>query len=337
MSEEAIKVIVAMDFSDEIMEQLRAISPGLHIERHFPDVPDSAWADAEILYTMSHLPEPEQAPRLRWIQTHTSGINHLADRPIMQAEDVEVTTASGVHATPMAEYCLAMMLAFAYRLPEFRRFQDGAEWPDQAYGSLTTHSLRGQTLGVVGYGSIGRELARLADQMGMEVVATKRNLRQTAAEGEYAEAGLGDETGDIPTRFYPPEALASMVEVCDFVALTLPLTEQTHHLVNEAIFEAMKPTAVLINVSRGAIIDEAALISALAAEKLAGAGLDVFEAEPLPATSPLWTMDNVLITPHISGNTARVHEKVAALFAENLQRYVDNDLLLNVVDRERGY
>ena len=99
----------------------------------------------------------------------------------------------------------------------------------------------------------------------------------------------------------------------------------------------MKPTAVLVNVSRGAIVDEAALISALAAEKLAGAGLDVFEQEPLPASSPLWTMDNVIITPHISGNTARVHEKAAALFADNLQRYVDNEPLLNLVDRERGY
>jgi phosphoglycerate dehydrogenase-like enzyme len=336
MSDEKINVIVAMDFSDEIMAQLQAVSPRLNIERHFPEVPENAWATAEVLYTLRHLPEPEQAPRLRWIQAHTAGINHLADRPIMQAEDVEVTTASGIHAVPMAEYCLAMMLAFAYRLPQLRRYQDNAEWPKSTQ-SLTTHTLRGQTLGIVGYGSIGRELARLADQMGMVVVATKRNLRQTAAEGEYVEAGLGDDSGKIPTRLYPPEALASMVTVCDFVALTLPLTEQTHHLVNEDIFEAMKPTAILVNVSRGAIVDEAALISALAAQKLAGAGLDVFEQEPLPAASPLWSMDNVIITPHISGNTARVHEKAAALFADNLQRYVDNEPLLNVVDRERGY
>jgi phosphoglycerate dehydrogenase-like enzyme len=236
----------------------------------------------------------------------------------------------------MAEYCLAMMLSFAYRLPQFRRYQDQAEWPEMAH-TMTTHTLRGQTLGIVGYGSVGRELARLADQMGMVVVATKRDMRQTAVEAEYAEAGLGDATGDIPSRLYPSEALASMVAVCDFVAITLPLTRQTHHLVTEEIFEAMKSTAILINVSRGAIVDEAALISALAAEKIAGAGLDVFEQEPLPESSPLWAMDNVLITPHISGNTVRVHEKAAALFADNLQRYISNEQLLNVVDRERGY
>lgn len=336
MSEEPIHVIVAMDFSDEIIEQLRTISPQLRIERHFPKVPDSAWASAEVLYTVRDLPEPEQAPRLRWIQTHTSGINHLLDQPIMQAEDVEITTSSGIHAVPMAEYCMAMMLAFAYRLPLFRRYQERAEWPTDI-NPLATETLRGQTLGIVGYGSVGRELARIADQMGMIVVATKRDLRQISAEDDYIEAGLGDVTGDIPTRLYPPEALASMVSVCDYVVITVPLTPDTRHMVGEAIFDVMKDTAVLINVARGAVVDEAALISALAAEKIAGAALDVFEEEPLPATSPLWQMDNVIITPHVSGNNARIHEKAAALFADNLQRYLENRPLLNHVDRTRGY
>ena len=229
MSDEKINVVVAMDFSDEIMAQLQAVSPQLRIERHFPQVPDSAWADAEVVYTISALPDPEQAPRLRWIQTHTAGINHLEDRPIMRAEDVEVTTASGIHAVPMAEYCLAMMLAFAYRLPQFRRFQNDSEWPRSAQ-PLTTNTLRGQTLGIVGYGSIGRELARLAHQMGMVVVASKRDLRQAAAVGEYVEAGLGDDDASIPTRLYPSEALASMVSVCDFVALH-PAADPKKHII----------------------------------------------------------------------------------------------------------
>jgi phosphoglycerate dehydrogenase-like enzyme len=335
-AETAVKVVVAIDFSDAILEQLRAVSPRLQVERHFPKVPDSAWASAEIVYTVRDLPEPEQAPHLRWIQAHTAGINHLLSRPILQAEDVEVTTTSGIHAVPMAEYCLALMLAFAYRLPQFRQLQDQAQWPADA-NQMTTQTLRGQTLGIVGYGSIGRELARMADQLGMIVVATKRDLRQVAAEGEYTESGVGDQAGDIPTRLYPPEALGSMVKVCDYVVLTLPLTADTRHIVNEDILNAMKKTAVLINVSRGSVVDEAALISALAARKIAGAGLDVFETEPLPATSPLWQMDNVILTPHISGNNARIHEKAAALFAENLQRYLDNRPLLNRVERGRGY
>lgn len=335
MGEEPIKVVVAMDFSDNIMEQLRAVSPRLHIERHFPKIPDSAWADAEIIYTVRDLPEPEQAPHLRWIQTHTSGVNHLLDRPIMQAEDVEVTTSSGIHAAPIAEYCIGLMLAFALRLPLFQRYQAQAEWPPG--GSIFTQTLRDQTLGIVGYGSIGRELARIADQMGMIIVATKRDLMQLSAGDEYIEAGLGDDAGDIPTRLYPPEALASMVKVCDFVVLTLPLTPATHHIVNEEILSAMKKTAVIINISRGSVMDEAALISALAAEKIAGAALDVFETEPLPATSPLWQMENVIITPHIAGNNIHNHERAAALFAENLQRYLDNRPLLNRYDRARGY
>jgi phosphoglycerate dehydrogenase-like enzyme len=331
---DTIKVVLAVDFSDEIVEHLRAISPRLHVERHFPKVPDSAYADAEVLYTTNEYPEPEQAPRLRWIQSHSAGMNHALDKAIIQAEDVEVTTTSGIHATPMAEYCLAIMLAFAYRLPEFRRFQDRAEW---VYRSKPTTALRGQTLGIVGYGSIGRELARLADEMGMIVVATKRDLRQTASINRYVETNLGDPEAEIPTRLYPPQALASMVRVCDYVVLTLPLTDESYHLIDENILEAMKKTAYLINVSRGSIVDEAALISALAAEKIAGAGLDVTEQEPLPSTSPLWQMDNVIITPHISGNNDRYHERAAAMFAENLERYLENRPLLNKLERERGY
>ena len=329
-----INVVVAADFSDEIMDQLRAISPRLHIERHFPKVPDSAFAEAEVLYAINDFPQPEQAPRLRWVQSHSAGMNHVLDLPIAGAEDVEITTTSGIHATPIAEYCLAMMLSFAYRLPEFRRFQDRSEW---VYRSKPTTALRGQTVGIVGYGSIGRELSRMADQLGMIVVATKRDLRQTASEGKYVEARLGDDTAEIPTRLYPPQALASMVQVCDFVALTLPLTAETHHLVNDEILGAMRKSAYLINVSRGSIVDEAALISALAAEKIAGAALDVTEQEPLPSTSPLWQMDSVIITPHIAGNTDRYHERAAALFAENLERYLNNQPLLNKVERERGY
>ena len=128
-----------------------------------------------------------------------------------------------------------------------------------------------------------------------------------------------------------------MARESDFLAVTVPLTPASRHSINESVFAAMKPTAVLVNVARGAVIDEPALISALSAGKIAGAGLDVFEEEPLPATSPLWNMDNVIISPHVSGNTARYHEKAAAIFAENLRRYLDKRPLLNRLNREQGY
>jgi len=337
-SPDTIRVIVAMNFSDDIMAQLRAVSPRYHIERHFPNVPESAIAEAEVLYTLGYFPDPARAPRLRWIQTHSAGIDHAASQPIMQAEDVDITTSSGIHATPMAEYCLMMMLAFAYKLPLMLRLQGRAEWPDKQHKAFAPRELRGLTVGIVGYGSVGRELARLADGVGMTVLAAKRDLKHPELpEDKYQEAGIGDPTGEIPARLYPPEALASMAAECDFLVLIAPLTGDTRHLVGEDVLNTMKKTAVLINVARGSVVDEKALISALAAGKIAGAALDVFEEEPLSATSPLWQMENVIISPHIAGNSSRYHEKAAALFAENLQRYIEKRPLLNRLERKRGY
>lgn len=335
--DEQIHVMVAMDFSDSIMDMLREVSPRVNIKRHFPTVPDKAWADCEVLYTLNKFPTPEQAPRLRWIQLHTAGMEHAIRQPIVQAEDVMVTSTSGIHAGQMAEYCMAMILAFAYRLPLMLHYQKKPEWPKDAGKIFIPRELRGSTLGIVGYGSIARELARLASTFGMTVLATKRNLKQLEDDENYTEAGLGDPLAEIPDRLYPAEALVSMARECDYLVVTVPLTEQTRHSVDEAVFEAMKPTAVLINVARGAVVDEAALISALAAEKIGGAALDVFEQEPLPITSPLWNFDNVILSPHISGNSAHYHERAARVFAENLTRYVDKHPLLNLLQRERGY
>jgi len=337
MSQDPIHVVVAMDFSDEIMAKLRAISPRLQIERHFPNVPDAVWPQTEILYTQRSFPEPAQAPRLRWLQTHSAGLDTLIKQPIIKVEDVEVTTTSGIHAVQMSEYCIAMMLTFNYKIRDMLQLQTKAEWPKKPQEMFLPNTLRGQTLGIAGYGSIGRELGRLASAIGMTVLATKRNLKETADHEGYAEPGTGDPEGVIPARLYPPEALASMVTLCDWVVVTTPLVEGAPPVVDEAVLNAMKKSAVLINVARGAVVDEAALITALSSKKIAGAALDVFKEEPLPNTSPLWNLDNVIITPHISGNSARYHEKAAALFAENLQRYMENKPLLNRLVRKRGY
>ncbi len=332
-----INVVVAADFSDEIMAQLREISPELNIERHFPEVPDSVWKNAEVLYTIRHFPEPEEAPRLRWIQLHFAGMeNVVSQRIVKEAEDVEVTSASGIHAIQMAEYCLAMMLAFMYKIPLMMTYKATATWLPNRHEVFTPHGLRGMTLGIAGYGSIGRELARMADTLGMTVLATKHNLKRTDDDG-YAEPDTGDPEGEIPERLYPPEATATMASECDFLVVATPLTNDTYHQINENIFDAMKKSAILINVARGGVVDEKALISALAAEKIGGAALDVFEEEPLPASSPLWNLDNVIISPHVSGMTTRYHEKAAALFAENLRRYLHNQPLFNRLDREKGY
>lgn len=328
-----IHVVVSMDFTDAQIDQLKAVSPRLKIERHFPTVPDKVWAETEVLYTMNTFPNPEQAPRLRWMQMHMAGLDWMVKQPIMQAQDVEITTASGIHAVPMAEFCIMTMLAFAYRLPELMREQTAGKWAERLRGT----PLRGRTLGIVGYGSIGRELGRMADALGMTVLAAKRDAMTTEESTSYSEDGTGDPAGEIPRRIYPFQALPMMVGECDFVVVTAPLTSETRGMIGDAVFSAMKKTAVLVNVGRGPVVDEAALISALSAGKLAGAALDVFAEEPLPSGSPLWNMENVIITPHVSGEPTDHHQRLVTLFAENLRRYIDNRPLMNVYRRDLGY
>lgn len=334
---ETINVVVTAPIPDSVLQAAREVSPRLEIE-HFPGpVPDSVWAKAEILFTGRDVPTPEQAPRLRWIQLFSAGINHVADAPIVQSENVELTTASGIHATPMSEFSLAMMLAFTYKLPRILQQQARSEWNGDRSTLFSPVPLRGQTLGIVGYGSIGRELARAADALGMIVLATKRDVMHPADEDSYHEAGTGDPEGEIPLRLYPPQALASMARECDFLVVTTPLTDATYHLVDAAVLKAMKRTAVLVNVARGPIIDEAALLEALQARRIGGAALDVFDQEPLPADSPFWKLDNVIVAPHIAGSFSTYAEKGGLLFVENLERYLDGSPLLNRVQRERGY
>lgn len=334
---ETINVVVAMDYSDSLIEQIRSLSPRLRVERHFPNVPDRVWAETEVLYTLRTFPEPAQVPRLRWIQLHTAGIDGVDNQPIYQAQDVEITTASGVHTIHLSEFCLGMMLTFNYKFHLMLRDQAAMTWRDDRHKIYAPRELRGQTVGIVGYGSIGRELARQCDALGMRVLAIKKDVMHPADREGFRDPGTGDPEGEIPARIYPPEAIASMAGECDFLVLIAPLTKSTRHMVNENVFKAMKRSAVLINVARGAVVDEADLVTALSSGKIAGAALDVFEEEPLPTTSPLWQMDNVIISPHIAGYSARYHEKTAAVFMENLNRYLTNRSLINRVRREAGY
>lgn len=338
MSENKINVVVAIDFSDDIIAELREVSPRLNIERHFPDVRDDVWATAEVLYTAGIFPEPEKVPLLRWIQLNYAGMDKALQRKVIQTEDIVVTSASGIHMRTMANYCLMMMMAFNWRLREAFLLQSKAEWPEDRFETtFLQEDMESQTVGIVGYGSIGREIARLCSTLGMTVLASKRNIMKTAESDSFTIEGTGDPSGDIPDRIYPAEAIQSMAKDCDYLVVTVPLTPETDKMINEDVFKAMKDSAVLINVARGGVVDEKDLISALASGMIRGAALDVFETEPLPSTSPLWNLDNVIITPHISGYTANYHQKAANLFKENLRRYLDNRPLLNQLDRKTGY
>jgi phosphoglycerate dehydrogenase-like enzyme len=335
------QVLCTMRFSDELLDRLRAVSSGLNVLQqtcHDADEVAAALAahrGSEVLYTF-HVPENALAlaPGLRWIQLHSAGVDHILDHPIMDSE-VTITTVSGIHATPISEYVFASILAHRWRVALWTHCQREAEWPSGRWSLFARPELRDSTLGVVGYGSIGREVGRLGQAFGMRVLALRRTEERSKAG--YAEAQTGDPTGSIPDRFYPPSGLHEMLSKCDYVVIALPLTAETTHLIGTAELQAMKPTAYLVNIARGAIVDEAALVQALREGWIAGAGLDVFEQEPLPADSPLWDLESALISPHVAGFTPNYDRRAAALFARNLERYLSGEPLLNMVNKTLGY
>ncbi|MCP4514378.1 MAG: D-2-hydroxyacid dehydrogenase, partial [Delftia sp.] len=191
------------------------------------------------------------------------------------------------------------------------------------------------TIGIVGSGSIGRQVGRLARAFGMRVLALQRG--DDPADHGHVIPGVGDPQGSIPERFYRPHELREMLAQCDYVLLAVPLTDATRRLIGPDELRAMRSTAFLINIARGGVVDEPALIQALAEGWIGGAGLDVFAQEPLPPDSPLWGMENVILSPHIAGSTPHYHARAADVFAENLRRYLAGEPLLNRVDWGRGY
>jgi len=275
-----------------------------------------------------------RAGGLKWVQLLSAGADHALGGP-MKSAAIPITTASGVHATPIAEYTIASMLAYARRFHVTIRAQQRHEWSRRAVIS-SLDVIRGKTLGIVGYGSIGRETARLAHAFGMKILALKRNPAERRETG-WTPQGLGDPEGRIPARWFGPAECAAILGESDYVSVTLPLTNVTRKFIGAREIAAMKPGAYFVNIGRGAVVDETALAAALSAGKIGGAGLDVFEREPLPADSPLWDIEQAILTPHVSGDFRGYMELACELFAENLRRFQSGEPLLNRVDPAQGY
>jgi phosphoglycerate dehydrogenase-like enzyme len=300
------------------------------------NLPKEVWEKAEVLLTSGrNLPTREQAPALKWIQVSFAGVEHALEYPISSAPGVLLTSASGVRVSQLGEYALMALLALSHKLPKTIQAQREKKWLPNSSDVLMPQEIRESTVGIVGYGSIGREIARLLYSFGATVLAAKRNVMQPE-DSSYNAQGLGDPKGNYFRRLYPIEGLPGMLKECDFVVLTLPLTKETYHLFDDKMFEAMKPGAGFVNIARGGLVDEAALVAALKS-RLSGAVLDVFEQEPLPPESPLWSLPNVIITPHISGISPKLMDAVVELFVKNLQRYQAGELLYNIVDTSKGY
>jgi phosphoglycerate dehydrogenase-like enzyme len=266
------------------------------------------------------------APHLRWLQAAGAGVDTLQPTGILSPDSgVVVSTAVGINATTIGEYVFGSMLMFNRTWPEMVRLQDRHIWPLSAnWYKLGGRELVEQTIGIIGLGHIGRRIALLANAFGMRVLATSRSAKS------------GD-TDPSVHQIYPLQQLHELLGQCDYVVLAIPLTPETESLIGEAELRAMRPHAYLVNIARGRIIDEQALIRALREGWIGGAGLDVTAQEPLPADSPLYSMPNVILTPHISGVSVHYEQRLATLFAENLRRYRSGQTLLNLYDPTRGY
>lgn len=335
-----IEVLVTIPFTDQEIQTLREVSPRLRINtvlaREPGEVSKEAWGRAEILYTDQLLPAPEQVPALRWVQFHWAGIDFAVNSPLLKKPELMVTTLSGAAAPQMAEFAVGMLLALGHRMPELSGHQSRSEWPRDRWERFRPQELRHSTVGIVGYGSVGREIARLLQSFGTAVLATKRDVLHPEDAG-YSIPGLGDPGGDFFSRLYPYQAVKSMIKESDFVVVTAPLTPETRGMIGADEIAAMKPTAFLINMGRGGVVDQGALLSALQERRIAGAALDVFADEPLPSNSPFWKLPNTIITPHVSGMSVHYNERAIELFAENLKRYLTGAPLLNRFDTQLGY
>ncbi len=293
---------------------------------HLPDYTRLAeeLPDTDIFIGYSLRPEQlKDAKRLKWIHSTAAGVAQLM-YPELRDSGVVVTNPRGIFAVPMAEHAIGLMLALARNFPDSVRQQDRAQWGQQTLWDLPQHltELNGQVLLIVGFGSIGKEVARRARAFDMRVWGVRRS-------------GEGD--SPLADRIMPAEELAAALPRADFVVLAAPETPETRHLIGPREIALMKPGARLINVARGSLLDEAALLRALVEGKLGGAAIDVAASEPLPPESPLWKAPNLLITPHTSATSDRLWERETSLLMELLERWFDGRELVNRVDFSRGY
>ena len=275
----------------------------------------------------------DKAANLKWIAYWSAGMDGKVT-PELRARNLLLTNASGVHGPNIAEHVMMYMLMFTRNEPFYFRNQLARQWKRDNWGQEKwnrqparsgTSELSGQTLGIVGLGRIGEALAVRAKSFDMRVIATKRDPNARYDAGVTLDAVYGQ------------DELPRLLNEADHVCIALPYTPDTHHLINAAALAHIKPTAYLYNIGRGKLIDEAALAAVLESGALAGAGLDVFETEPLQADSPLWDMENVILTPHVSGLTPHYFSRMARLFGDNLRRFLNGEPLQNLYDPEKGY
>lgn len=321
-----VNVVSSFRFSAESQQLLSEAAGGPITCTTNEEELTASLTDADVLCAYS-VPENlrELAPHLRWLQFPGAGVNSLRKTGMLEpGNPIIITSATGIHATTITEYVFGSMLMFNWNWPQMVRLQDQHIWARSAgWYNLGRRELIDTTLGVVGVGSIGRRIAQIGHAFGMRTLG----MRRSASEKHDPDIDA----------YFPRERLHELLSQSDYVVLAVPLTPDTEKLIGEAELRAMRQNAYLVNISRGRVVDEAALVRALREGWISGAGLDVTEEEPLPADSPLYTMPNVILTPHISGNSVYYGERLAKLFAENIRRFRAGKPMLNRYDATKGY
>jgi phosphoglycerate dehydrogenase-like enzyme len=341
----ALSPILSARYRSRDLERIRAAAPGSRLVMiSFEGLADGPVDDVEVLLCGFLGADAfdrvlARAPRLAWVHSATAGVERVLT-PGSRQRNLLITNARGVFSPPIAEYVLMMILAVSRRLPQLLELQRERTWQP-----LEGAELSDVTVGIVGLGSIGRAVATLATAFGCRVIATRRRSEAGAAaapDGEppqdEARPGAGS-TGEglVLDQVLGPDGLPALLAESDFVVLAAPLTPTTEGLIDGPALEAMKPGAWLINVARGRLVDERALLRALREGHIGGAILDTFRDEPLPPSSPFYDMDNVIVTPHTSWSSGRVLDRSVELFCANLRRYAAGQPLVNVVDPAAGY
>lgn len=333
-----VDVVVAYDLDPALAAQIEAVSPDVSLRvlgggkrsafagrlpypseltnMTPPEEVTEAARTAEVIFCGWAGPLPrmqldQDAPRLRWVQLAHVGFDHINPA---RTGNVTFTNVGEMSSPPIAEWVIGCMLMFAKGWPGAFHAQRAHEWR-----RFMPREVSGATVGIVGLGSIGSEVARRARALGCRVIGMRRSFE-------------ADPSHPLVDRALPPSMLHALLAESDYVVLTAPLTAQTRGMIDAAALAAMRPDAVILNVGRGALIDEAALVEALQARRIAGAALDVFAREPLPADSPLWDLDNVVMTPHIAAGTDRYYERATGIFCANLRRYLAGEPLEHIVD-----
>ena len=344
---ESLKVLITFHLAPELIEKVRAADPRIEIiyepgllgKPRYPNdqhggpverTPDEErrWlkhlSRAEIIFGYLNAQYASRiedlAPNLRWIQSPSAGIGQRAKRTGLTETDITLTTSSGMHATPLAEFCLMAMLIFVKDYGHMAEEKERHHWQ-----RTSTTELRTKTLAVVGLGRVGREVARLGQCLGMRVLGTKRHTE-----------GVDPASFNVE-ELHPWTSLHPMLSQADYVILICPHTEETHGLIGEEELAAMKKGSVLINIARGPIVDEPALIRALQSGHLGGLASDVFWEEPLPPESPFWDLPNVIISPHSASTADTENAKLTDIFVDNIHRYLEGKPMRNLLDKKALY